>query len=140
MTNMQDSAQILKQLRKELRVTRVFCVLSSILTIFLLVGGLLVVAKAQDYAEKVNPVIKELSKLDVEEFNDTVENVNTTISSVDWELVSAKIDEIDVEALNKAVEDLDTEELSETLTNLNDAVAVLKSVGEKIQFITDWFN
>lgn len=143
----QDQMQILEKLRKELRTTRIFCAISSVLTILLLVGGCFVVGMARDYVGKVQvyveeltPVIQELSKLDVEEFNLTMENVNASLQSVDWEQVSVSLDKLDVEAINETIEDLDTEELTEALKNLNDASDKLRAIGEKMASFPSLFG
>lgn len=143
----QDQMKILEKLRKELRTTRIFCAISSVLTILLLVGGCFVVGIAQDYAgkvqayaEEVTPVIQELAKLDVEEFNLTMENVNTSLQSIDWEQVAVSLESLDVDAINEAIENLDTEELTEALKNVNDASDKLKAVGEKMSSWTSLFG
>lgn len=143
----QDQMQILEKLRKELRTTRIFCAISSVLTLLLLVGGCIAVVIAQDYAgkvqeyaEEVTPVIEQLAKLDVEEFNLTMENVNTSLQSVDWEQVAASLEALDVDALNEAIENLDTEELTEALKNLNDVSATLRVVGDKVSSWTSVFG
>lgn len=136
----QDQAQILTQLRKELRITRIFCGISSILTLLLLVGGFVVTTKAQDYAAEITPVVQKLSELDVEEFNQTMANVNASLQSVDWEQVAASLESLDVEAINAAIEDLDTAELTEALTNLNEASDTMKSFGEKWKSFASMFG
>lgn len=143
----QDQVQILEKLRKELRTTRIFCAISSVLTLLLLVGGCFVVRTAQDYVNKVQeyavevtPVMQKLAKLDVEEFNFTLENVNATLQSIDWEEVSASLEALDVDALNEAIENLDTEELTEALKNLNDASDKLKAIGDKLASFASLFG
>ena len=144
MTNMnnatQDQTQVLNQLRKELRRTRIFCGISSLLTLLLLVGGFLIVTKAQSSVAEITPVVEELEQLDVEEFNRTAANVNATLESVDWEKLSVTLSELDVEALNDAIADLDTEELSEALKNLNDAADTIEGLNEKLEPLTSMFK
>lgn len=143
----QDQMQILEKLRKELRTTRIFCAISSILTLLLLVGGCFAVVivqdyavKVQEYATEVTPVIQKLSKLDVEEFNRTMTNVNHSLQAVDWEQVATSLEALDVDALNGAIEKLDTEELTEALKNLNDASDALRAVGDKMGSWTSMFG
>lgn len=128
----QDQVQILEKLRKELRTTRIFCAISSVLTLLLLIGGCVAVVIAQDYAAEVTTVIQELAKLDVEELNLVMENVNAFLQSIDWEQVAVSLEALDVEAINAAIEKLDTEELTEALKNLNDASEKLREVGDKM--------
>ena len=138
--NQQEDFQVLNQLRKELRITRIFCAISSLLTLFLLIGGIFVVNKVQNYMTEITPVVEKVSELDVEGFNQTLENVNVVLASVDWEKLSASLSELDVEALNAAIADLDTAELSEALTNLNDAADTLEEVSKKLTPITSVFG
>lgn len=149
MSNMQeqDQTQVLAQLRKELRTTRIFCAISSMLTFLLLVGGCVIVvtaygyvAKAQKYVTEITPTIQKLSKLDVEEFNRTMVNVNNSLQAVDWEQVATSLEALDVDALNAAIENLDTEELTEALKNLNDASDALRAIRDKMTPLTSVFG
>lgn len=143
----QEQNDVLEKLRKELRMTRIFCIISSVITLLLLVGGCVAVVTAygyveqvQQYAVEITPTIQELSKLDVEEFNRTMTNVNNSLQSVDWEQVAASLESLDVDALNAAIENLDTEELTEALKNLNDASDALRTVGDKMGSWTSMFG
>lgn len=146
-TQPQEQNEILEKLRKELRMTRIFCIISSVITFLLLVGGCVAVVtaygyvgKVQEYVVEVTPTIQKLSKLDVEEFNRTMTNVNQSLKAVDWEQVATSLEALDVDALNAAIENLDTEELTEALKNLNDASAALRAVGDKLGSWTSVFG
>ena len=136
----QDQFQMLTQLRKELRITRIFCGISSILTLVLLIGGFFVATKVRDYAAEITPVVQKLSKLDVDEFNLTMENVNASLQAIDWEQVAASLESLDVEAINAAIDELDTAELTEALKNLNEASDTMKSFGDKWKSFTSMFG
>ena len=131
-----------QKLIKELRFTRIICMISSLLTLCLLAGGILLFGKVQELAEVCRPVVEQVSRLDVERLNDTMEHVNASLESVDWEQVADALGELDVEALNSAIEGLDTEELSESLKNLNDAVEKVQEISEKMNEgmngVTSW--
>lgn len=102
----------MRQLAKELRLTRVFCAVSSLLTLCLLIGGILFFCKLQpvvSFIQEAQPVMEQLSKLDVE-------------------------------AVNTALQGLDTEELSEAASNMNKAAETLESWGEKLSSFTDFFR
>ena len=149
MNNVQESdqMQMLERLRKELRTTRIFCAISSVLTLLLLVGGCIAAitvydyaGKVQQYAMEITPTVQKLSKLDVDAFNVTMENVNASLQSIDWEEVSASLEALDVDAINEAIENLDTEELTEALKNLNDASASIRAIGDKLSSWTSVFG
>lgn len=131
-----------QQLRKELRFTRIVCMVTSVLTIFLLAGGILLFGRVQELAAIGEPVAEKVSELDVESLNDTLAHVNATLETVDWEQVADALGELDVDAINSAIEGLDTEELSKSLKNLNDAVEKIQEVSEKMNEgmnnVTSW--
>lgn len=123
-----------ERLARELRMTRIFCIISSALTICLLIGGFLIWNNIQpilSVVQEAKPIMEQLSALDVEEMNHTLEQVNVTLESVDWQQVSESLQELDVDAINEAVAGLDTEELTKAIENLNKVVSVLENWGNK---------
>ena len=151
----QISENSLEQLKKELRTTRIFCIISSVLTGALLLGGILVYGQLKPIliiAEQTGPVLEELAGLDIDSVNATLTQVNSTlgsvnwkevsnaVESVDWQNVSDTIGELDVEAFNNAVENLDTGELSKAIERLNKVIDVLESWGEKLGSIKGLFG
>lgn len=131
-----------QKLIKELRFTRIICIISSLLTLCLLAGGILLFGKVQELVEICQPVVEQVSKLDVESLNDTMDHVNASLETVDWEQVANALGELDVDALNSAIEGLDTEELTKSLKNLNDAVDKVQEISEmmseKVNKLTSW--
>lgn len=131
-----------QKLMKELKFTRIICMISSLLTLCLLAGGILLFGKVQELAEICRPVVEQVSKLDVESLNDTMDHINTSLETVDWKQVADALEELDVEALNSAIEGLDTEELTKSLKNLNDAVDKVQEISEmmseKMNKLTSW--
>lgn len=153
--NNQMTENSLEQLKKELRTTRIFCLISSILTGMLLVGGILIYTQIKpilDVVKDATPIVNELAKLDINSVNTTLEQVSGTLESVDWEGVSTAVGSvewqevsetisgIDVEAFNKAVEDLDTQELSKAIERLNSVIDALEDWGEKLGSIKGLFG
>lgn len=136
--NAMDSST--SQLMKELRFTRIICIISSVLTFCLLVGGGFLFGKVQKLAEICEPAIEKISDVDVESLNETLDNVNASLESVDWEQVADVLGELDVDALNSAIEGLDTEELTEALQNLNDTVDKIKEVSDKMSSFGSMFG
>lgn len=120
------------KLYRELRFTRIVGMVSSFLAVLLLIGGGYLLNTVKDVTREVQPVVDIISAVDVESFNNTLEQVNIVIETVDWEKLSQSLGELDVEALNKAIADLDTAELSEALANLNAAVEMLRSISQSL--------
>ncbi len=121
-----------RQLLKELKLTRILCMISSVLTLCLLAGGILLFGRVRELAETCEPVVEKVSQLDVESLNDTLGHINTSLETVEWEQVADALGRLDVEALNSAIEGLDTEELTESLKNLNDAVEKIREISEML--------
>lgn len=117
----QSQEEVLRELRRELKVTRYCSMIVATLLVFVIVGGIYAVNKiapALTAVQEMQPVIEKIEQLDIE-------------------MLNQKIEQLDIEGLNKIVEDLDVEELSETLKNINDAAAMLKEVGEGLDSISD---
>lgn len=153
-----NNEQLIEKLRKELLVTRIFSIISSLLMICLLVGGIFLYNEAQkvgkqvenyviqieDYAEEMTPMLEQLAQLDVKAFNTALTQMNTivdevdwemlnnSIASVDWDKVSKQLEALDVKALNAAIEGLDTEQISIALENMNDAVDKLRLIADAL--------
>lgn len=125
--------QEMEKLRRELRRTRVFCGITSVLVAALLVGGALVFTKVQSYVEAVLPLAEQVSAVEFDTLNETIGSMNETLKAVDWEKFSAQMEQLDVEALNEAIAGLDTEELSEALEKLNQVTDTLESFGNSIR-------
>lgn len=123
-----------KRLRRELLITRIFCGISSFLTGCLLLGGFLFFKMTEPVFEVLNeaqPMMEQMAQLDVDEVNATLEQINTTLESVDWEQITQALGELDIESINTAIEGLDTEELTEAVENMNNAADVLEGWGNK---------
>ena len=118
---MNETEEMLKSLRKELKFTRYCSLLVGMLLLLVIVGGIYVVNKMEPAlaaVEKMQPAIEKIEQLDIDVLNE-------------------KMAQLDIEGLNKIVEDLDAAELSETLKNINDATALLKEAGAGIRDFSD---
>ncbi len=143
MENMTADSTIL-QLTKELKLTRIICMISSVLTLCLLAGGGLLFGRVRKLEEYCEPVVEKVAELDVESLNSTLAYINDSLAAVDWEQVAdslgeldvdainSVIERLDVDAINSAIEGLDTRELTEALKNLNDAVEKIREISEKM--------
>lgn len=99
-------------------VTRVFCMIPAILFAVIIAGGVMLWGKLSNLAELVGG-------LDLQEVVSTLDGLEEAVSSVDWEMVSDKVEQLDVEALNKTIGDINGEELNKAIENLNDAAEAL---------------
>ena len=103
---MQENHQNLEKLRKELRMTRIFNSITSVLLICVLIGGFIIFSKMQDYMDTAMQLVEELS---------------------------AQLKQLVMDALNEAIAGLNTEELSKALENLNDAAETLENFSGSIK-------
>lgn len=118
-----------EKLIRELRNTRIFCIISCVLMVSLLVGGFLVFKQVQpifQVFENLEPAMEQFAELDVEEVNNTLKQVNATLESVDWQQMSDEVSQLDVDAFNDAIKGLNTEAISKAVENLNKAAAVME--------------
>lgn len=129
-----------RQLLRELKFTRMICVVSSLLTLCLLAGGVFLFGRVRELAQMCEPMVEKVSELDVESLNGALNHVNASLEQVDWEEVADTLGKLDVDALNSALEGLDTRELSESLRNLNDAVETIRQLGEKMSSLVSSFG
>ena len=107
--------EVIKALKKELKMTRYCTIVTALLLMVVIIGGISVVnmfSPAIAAVEEIQPVMEKISELDVEMLNE-------------------KIAQLDIEGLNEAIAGLDTEEMSEALANVNEAVETLQELGEK---------
>lgn len=129
-----------RQLIRELRITRIACIISSVLTLCLLAGGVFLYGRVQRITETCEPVVEKVSALDVESLNRTMDNINASLEEVNWEQVAAALEELDVDALNSAIEGLDTAELTQSLKNLNEAVEKIREISDKLSSFSSLFG
>ena len=132
-TYMDDA--VMKQFRGELRRTRVICLVLAVLLVLVLAGGGFFFRELRIARELMEPLVEQISALNMDELNLALEEVNETLETVDWEQVAEAIGSLDVDALNTAIENLDTKELSEALKKLNDAVDVLGKIGDSLKLV-----
>lgn len=113
---MNETEEMLKSLRKELKITRYCTLFTGVLLLAVLIGGIYIMNKIEPAlvaVREMQPVMEQMEELDIG-------------------LLNEKIEQLDMEGLNEMVKDLDAAELSEALKNINDAAAMLKEAGESI--------
>ena len=133
----------MEDIKKELRLTRLFCIISSLLTVCLLAAIVFLIISLRpilSFVEDTKPALEHMSELDIDALNGTLEQVDIALGQVDWEEVSDSLKQLDVEAINEAIRNLDTGELSTALENLNQVVAALEAFGEKVGSLSSLFG
>lgn len=139
MTDIQTQSNM-DRLSRELKLTRIVCLAASLLTALLLAGGGVLYMKLQGIFERTQPVMEQVSQVDMAALNGILRQVEESLGEVDWEQISDTMGKLDVDALNDAIENLDTKELSKTLANLNHAVETIQEIKDAIQFFLGMFK
>ena len=130
----------LQKLQKELRINRIFTCIASVLMICLLVGGIVMYLQFKGFLIEVDPILTQISKVDFQAVNQTLDTINSTLSQVDWGQLSAQLNALDIDAVNEAIAGLNTEELSQSLETLNDIVESLETFSETIKSFLSKFS
>ncbi len=124
----------LTMLRRELKRTRIFCTVSSVLSACLLVCMAIIAIQIRPviaYASQTNDKLEQLAQFTREakpllaDLSQFTQDIHVGIS---------QLSEVDTDALNAALESLealDTEELSETLKNLNNVADALTNISDR---------
>lgn len=130
-------------IKKELRITRFFCIVSSFLTICLLAGIGLLVIKLQpvyQFMTEAEPVLEQVSELDVETMNRILQNLDTSMGQVDWTALAESLDQLDVGAINDSLQKLDMDELTAALEHINGVADKLEALGERFSSFSSLFG
>lgn len=131
---------VMEKLRKELRVTRIFSAISSVLMICILVGGFLICNGVKPYIEQLWPLVEQLSEVDFAAIGNSLQSLESSVNAVDWDYLSQQISRLDVDAINEAVAGLDTAELSKALENINSAAATMQKMSDSLKSFTSKFG
>ncbi len=137
------SATELQTLRKDLLRTRIFCMISSVLTICLLVAVIVFTSKLSallQFAESTAPKLDQLL-LFTEEIKPALNEISGFIKSSAPAI--DHVSSVDVEALNNTLErleNLDTEALTKSLKTLNNVVDTLTNVANRISSAFSFFG
>lgn len=139
-----ENEETLRAIKKELRFTRVCCILSMLLTLCMVLGGGVAIWKIQpvleaaedikpvlDAVEEAQPALEQLSELDTEQLNTLIEEITPAVE---------QLSEIDADGLNELLANLDPEELQQTIDNLNSAVDAVNSVSDKMGSLGSLFK
>lgn len=145
MSNVQNEYQgsmepAMEKLRKELRATRIFSMISSILMVCILVCGFMVCQGVKPYVEQLWPVVEQLAEVDFAGIANSLQSLETSVNAVDWKYLSQQVSRLDVDAINEAIAGLDTEELSKGLENINKAAESLQKMSDSLKAFSSKFG
>lgn len=130
----QSSADlIIKKLKKEMLMNRIISCVNLAITTTILVLAIIAFVELKDFLTTVEPVIEELSKIDIEALNETLNNFNTIIETFNIDDFMDTINTIDFEGINEVLNGLDVDELTETLENINEGA-------DRLDEISEWFE
>jgi hypothetical protein len=124
-----------KSLKRSLLVTKILCCVLALLMVAVLAGGAYVVKLLYPEVQAVNTHLDQLGSLqkqiegvDFEQVAKDVNEINATLSDVDWEMVSDQLNSLDVESINGTLQGLNVEQLEEAIENLNSVIGGLKKL------------
>lgn len=130
---MEVSEKLIKKLQRDLWVTRLFSLFSSLLMIVILAGGYYLyqvvqvyvkqaegyVTEIVTYAESVKPALNQLSQVDTEALARTLEQMSVAFAEVDFEQLATQIEDLDVESINYKMDALDVDAINEKIKALD---------------------
>lgn len=130
----QNNVEVMfKKLKKDMIINRVISSVTLAVSIAILVLAILAFVEIKNFLAVTEPVIEELSKIDMEELNESLEHFNFVMETLNLEGIKETFDSIDFDGLNELLEGLDVNELTETLDNINEGANRLDQIG-------DWFE
>ena len=122
-----------KKLKKDMIINRIISSVTLAVSIAVLVFAIIAFIEIKDFLAVTEPVIEELSKIDMEELNESLEHFNFVMETLNLEGIKETFDSINFEGLNTLLDGLDINELTETLDNINEGANRLDEIG-------DWFE
>lgn len=127
------SERLVKKLQRDLWITRLFAMFSSLLMIVILAGGYYLyqvvqvyvkqaegyVTEIMTYAENVKPALNQLSQVDSEVLKQTLEQMSVAFAEVDFEKLAQQVEDLDVESINYKIDTLDVDAINEKINALD---------------------
>ena len=129
-TNMEE---MFLKLKKEILINRIISCVTLVMTTVILVLAILAFVEIKEFFAEIEPVVEELSKIDMEALNASLNHFNDIIETFNLDDVMETINSIDFEGINEILEGLDVNELTETLENINEGA-------DRLDQISEWFE
>ena len=124
---------MMKKLRRGMIVNRVFSIITMLMTLAVLILVIVAFVRIDKFLDEAEPVIEELSKIDMEELNESLENFNNVMETLNFDGIKETLDSMNFEGINDIMEGLDINELTETLENINEGA-------DRLDQLNDWFQ
>ncbi len=128
-----NAEYIIKKLKKEIVINRIISCITLALTLIILIAACITFKEVNDFLKVAQPVLEELSKIDMEALNTSLENFNTIMETFNFDGITEFFDSFDFEGMNEIMEGIDIDKLTETLDNINEGADRLEGIG-------DWFE
>lgn len=125
--------EMYKKLKKDMLINRIISIVTLVFTTAILVVAIVAFVELKQFLDEVEPVVEELSKIDIEALNESLNHFNNIIKTFNIDDFMDTMNSIDFEGINEILEGLDVEELTETLENINEGADRLDEIG-------DWFE
>lgn len=125
--------EMYKKLKKDMLINRIISIVTLVFTMAILVLAIVAFVELKQFLDEVEPVVEELSKIDIEALNESLNHFNNIIKTFNIDDFMDTMNSIDFEGINEILEGLDVEELTETLENINEGADRLDEIG-------DWFE
>lgn len=125
--------EMYKKLRKDMLVNRIISIVTLVFTTVILVLAIVAFVELKQFLDEVEPVVEELSKIDIEALNESLNHFNDIIETFNVDDFMDTMNSIDFEGINEVLEGLDVNELTETLENINEGA-------DRLDEISEWFE
>lgn len=125
--------EMYKKLKKDMLINRIISIVTLVFTTAILVVAVFAFVELKQFLDEVEPIVEELSKLDIEALNESLNHFNDIIETFNIDDFMDTMNSIDFEGINEVLEGLDVEELTETLENINEGA-------DRLDEISEWFE
>ncbi|MBQ8246211.1 MAG: hypothetical protein IJZ42_03695 [Lachnospiraceae bacterium] len=124
---------MMKKMKKDIVINRVFSIITMVMTLAILILVIIGFVRVNNFLTEAEVVIEELSKIDMEALNESLENFNDIMETFHFDEIKEKLDSINFDGINQILEGLDVDELTETLENINEGA-------DRLDQVTEWFQ
>ncbi len=125
--------EMYKKLKKDMLINRIISIVTLVFTTAILVVAIFAFVELKGFLTEIEPIVEELSKLDIEALNESLNHFNDIIETFNIDDFMDTMNSIDFEGINEVLEGLDVEELTETLENINEGA-------DRLDEISEWFE
>ncbi len=87
--------------------------------IVVLLQGYRILSDYKKDLETTFQVVKELKKADLPQLAEDIHNTSEAINAVDWDALSAQLNELDLQEIKNTIESLDLDQINATLGELD---------------------